>query len=214
MSATQVIVLPGGGYAVHAPWEGAPVAAWLTRLGYGASVFEYPLHTAHPGPLNALKAEIRRLRGAGADRIGVMGFSAGGHLAGMAATTATDDADRVDFAVLGYAITSLEPPTYEPAREILVGKDPSPEQLRATAVEQLVGPHTPPFFLWHTSEDVWVPPVHTYRLAAALSRHGIPHEVHLFEHGPHSLGLAVGAGEAETWTAHAAAWMRDHAPTN
>src|SRR6187200_260224 len=106
-SGTDVIVLPGGGYAEHVAHEAEPVAAWLEGLGVRASVFRYPLHTRHPVPLEALRAEIRRRREGGAERIGVIGFSAGGHLAGLAAVApSTDRAEAVDFVVLGYAITS------------------------------------------------------------------------------------------------------------
>src|ERR1700753_3167415 len=82
---TDVIVLPGGGYAEHVPHEAERVAGWLEGLGVRAGVFRYPLHARHPVPLEALRAEIRRRRDAGADRIGVVGFSAGGHLGGLAA---------------------------------------------------------------------------------------------------------------------------------
>lgn len=85
MAGTHVIVLPGGGYAQHAPHEGEPVATWLTEIGVPASVFRYPLHVRHPVPLEALRGEIRRRRAEGAYRVGIVGFSAGGHLAGLAA---------------------------------------------------------------------------------------------------------------------------------
>src|SRR3954471_9227728 len=117
---TDVIVLPGGGYAEHAPHEAEPIADWLEALGVRASVFRYPLHARHPVPLDALRAELRRRREAGAERIGVIGFSAGGHLAGLAALSpSTDRSELVDFVVLGYAITSMETETYRPARIIL-----------------------------------------------------------------------------------------------
>jgi hypothetical protein len=82
---THMIVLPGGGYAAHAPHEAEPVASWLGEIGVQASVFRYPLNVRHPAPLDALRAEIRRRHAAGARRIGLIGFSAGGHLAGLAA---------------------------------------------------------------------------------------------------------------------------------
>ena len=81
----HMIVLPGGGYAAHAPHEAEPVASWLSEIGVQASVFRYPLNVRHPAPLDALRAEIRRRRAGGAQRIGLIGFSAGGHLAGLAA---------------------------------------------------------------------------------------------------------------------------------
>jgi acetyl esterase/lipase len=209
-SSPHVIVLPGGGYAEHAADEAEPIARWLKELDVAASVFRYPLMARHPAPLNALRAEIRRLRDGGSTRIGVIGFSAGGHLAGLAALA--DDADpdeAVDFAVLGYAITSMETETYRPARLILLGEDATPELRRATSLDALVTPASPPFFLWHTAEDEYVPPEHTYRLAAALAAHDVPHAVHVFAHGPHGLGLANGAGDAAAWTALAASWVTE-----
>ncbi|MFD4598589.1 alpha/beta hydrolase [Streptomyces sp. NPDC058464] len=211
MSA-HVIVLPGGGYVQHARHEAEPVAEWLTGLGLGlaASVFRYPLDVRHPVPLEALRAEIRRLRAEGADRIGLVGFSAGGHLAGLAALAADHDVrTSVQFAVLGYAITSMETETYRPSRIVLLGEDASPELRRATSLDALVTPAAPPFFLWHTAEDPYVWPEHTYRLATALAANDVPHTVHVYPHGPHSLGLAHGAGEASTWTRSAAAWLAE-----
>ena len=88
-----MIVLPGGGYAQHAAHEAEPIAEWLGGLGVAASVFLYPLNVRHPAPLNALRGEIRRVRNGGSTRIGVIGFSAGGHLAGLAALADGADAD-------------------------------------------------------------------------------------------------------------------------
>jgi acetyl esterase/lipase len=206
----HMVVLPGGGYSAHVSHEAQPIVSWLTDLGVGASVFRYPLMVRHPAPMNALRAEIRRLRGAGTQRIGLIGFSAGGHLAGLAALAPGGDADdAVDFAVLGYAITSMETETYRPARVILVGEDATPELRRATSLDTLVTSSSPPFFLWHTAEDAYVPPEHTYRFAASLAAQGVPHTSHVFAHGPHSLGLAQGSGDTETWTALAASWIAE-----
>ena len=179
-----MIVLPGGGYAEHAAHEAEPIARWLGELGLAASVFRYPLMVRHPAPLNALRAEIRRLRDGGSTRIGVIGLSAGGHLAGLAALADDADADEaVDFAVLGYAITSMETETYRPSRLILLGEGATPELRRATSLDALVTRSSPPFFLWHTAEDEYVPPEHTYRLAASLAA-AVPHAVRVFGHGP------------------------------
>jgi acetyl esterase/lipase len=207
---THVIVLPGGGYAEHAAHEGEPVVKWLKGLDLEASVFRYPLRVRHPVPLHALQAEIRRLRQDGVTRVGLIGFSAGGHLAGMASLASDAGAyERVDFAVLGYAITSMETETYRPARLILLGEDASPELRRATSLDAMVTPSSPPFFIWHTAEDAYVPPEHTYRLARVLAAHRIPHTVHVFAHGPHSLGLAHGSGDPETWKSLAASWIAE-----
>lgn len=207
---THLIVLPGGGYSQHVAYEAEPVADWLTGLGIRSSVFRYPLLVRHPEPLDALRAEIRRLRESGAERIGLIGFSAGGHVAGLAALAPGAEAkEAVDFAVLGYAITSMETESYRPARLILLGEDATPELRRATSLDALVNPSSPPFYLWHTAEDPYVPPEHTYLLASSLAAHGVPHTTHVFAHGPHSLGLAQGASDAAAWTTLAASWIAE-----
>ena len=94
-------------------------------------------------------------------------------------------------------------------RLILLGEDASPRLRRSTSLDALVTPQSPPFFVWHTAEDPYVPPEHTYRLASALAASQVPHEVHVFAHGPHSLGLAKDAGEAAIWTTLASAWIRE-----
>jgi acetyl esterase/lipase len=138
----------------------------------------------------------------------VIGFSAGGHLAGhIALSDAPDPESRIDLAVLGYPITSMEMETYRAARLILLGEDAPPKLRRATSLDALVTAGAPPFFIWHTAEDPYVPVEHSYRLAAALAAHDVPHALHVFTKGPHSLGLARGAGEPEAWTELAAAWL-------
>ena len=212
MTGMHMIVLPGGGYAAHAPHEAEPVARWLGETGVPASVFRYPLNVRHPAPLDALRAEIGRRRSGGAQRIGLIGFTAGGHLAGLAALAPGAAPDQtVQFAVLGYAITSMETETYRPARLILLGEDASPQLRRSTSLDSLVTPASPPFFVWHTAEDPHVPPEHTYRFASALAASGVPHAVHVFAHGPHGLGLAQDAGEAAIWTRLANAWIQEQA---
>lgn len=205
---THVIVLPGGGYSTLAPHEAEPIVVWLRSLGYDASVLKYPLHARHPLPLLAVRDRVRDLRNGGESIVGVAGFSAGGHLAGHAALTSSGD-ERVDFAVLGYAITSMELNSYKPSQDILLGPSPAPLLRRETTLEHLVTAAAPPFFLWHTAEDIYVPAEHTHRLAAALSRRNIPHTTYVFPHGPHSLGLARGRGMTSIWTALAADWIAD-----
>jgi acetyl esterase/lipase len=207
-SQMHFIVLPGGGYSTYAENEANPIVDWLDELELSATVGRYPLQARHPIPLDAVRSEIRRLRVTGVDRVGVIGFSAGGHLAGQIALSDASSSDaRVDLAVLGYPITSMEMETYRPAREILLGDDASPELRRTTSLDALVTAAAPPFFVWHTATDPYVPVEHSYRLAAALAAHDVPHALHVFSHGPHSLGLARGAGEASAWTGLAAGWL-------
>lgn len=210
MRDAHFIVLPGGGYAAHAENEADPIVDWLRELRIPASVLRYPLHARHPIPLDAVRCEVRRLRATGVALVGAIGFSAGGHLAGQAALSDASTPDtRIDLAVLGYAITSMETDTYRPARLILLGEDAPPELRRATSLDALVTTAAPPFFIWHTAEDPYVPVEHSYRLAASLATHDVRHALHVFSQGPHSLGLAHGAGEASAWTELAAAWLSD-----
>ncbi|CAN5162522.1 alpha/beta hydrolase [soil metagenome] len=212
MTTSHIIVLPGGGYHDHAPHEGEPIAAWLRGLGRGeleASVFEYPVLTRHPGPLDAVRAEVRRVRDAGVERVGIIGFSAGGHAAGMAALAPGATAEeRVDLVILGYPVVSMLLPTHQGSRENLIGLEAGDALRAATSLDQLVTTSTPPFFVWHTAEDEPVPVQHAYLLGMALSAAGVPHELHVFERGSHGLGLAEGAGTAESWTRLCEDWLR------
>lgn len=152
------IVLPGGGYAAHAENEAEPIVDWLRELGIPATVLRYPLNARHPIPLEAVHSEVRRLRAMGVTLVGAIGFSAGGHLGGHAALSDSSRGDtRIDLAVLGYAITSMEMETYRPARLILLGEDAPPELRRATSLDALVIAGAPPFFIWHTAEDPMCP---------------------------------------------------------
>ncbi|VXC11114.1 Predicted esterase [Citricoccus sp. K5] len=202
----HVIVCPGGGYVGYAENEADPVVAWLRQLGLSASAFRYPVHSRHPAPLDAVRAEVARIRGRGTRRVALMGFSAGGHVAGHAALTGTGH-ERVDAAVLCYPVVSMEVDAHEGSRRELLGDPSDAEQRSGTSLEQLVAAGAPPFFLWHTADDSSVSVRHSYLLAEALSRHGVPHALHVFPKGEHGLGLAVGSGEPEAWTALCAAWL-------
>ena len=202
------IVLPGGGYGRHAPHEGEPVAGWLRGLGIDASVFEYPVKTRHPGPLEAVRAEVKRVRDAGAARVGVLGFSAGGHAGAMAALApGAAPSERVDLVILGYPVVSMLLPTHAGSQLNLLGKDPSDALRAATSVDLLVTPSAPPFFIWHTAEDAAVPVQHSYLLGMALAAEGIPHELHVYERGRHGIGFGEGEGTVAEWRAASAAWL-------
>ena len=203
--STHVIVLPGGGYHRHAPHEGEPVAAWLRTLGLEASVFEYPVLTRHPAVVEAVAAEVARVRESGATRIGLLGFSAGGHAAGQTALTV----DGVDFAILGYPVVSMLLETHAGSRENLIGLDAGDDLRAVTSLEKLVTASSPPFFVWHTADDAAVPVEHAYLLGQALAANGVKHALHVFQHGRHGLGLAEGTG-AEAWTALCALWLAEN----
>ena len=207
-----MIVLPGGAYLRHAPHEGEPVAEWLESLGWQTRVLHYPVAETHPTPLHpaplaSVQAEILAARAAGAELVGVLGFSAGGHLAGHSALAPDAHAGtRPDLAVLAYPVVSMGPAAHPGSRTHLLGDDADEEQLRLASLENLVTPEAPPFFIWHTADDASVPVEHAYLLASALGRAGVPHELHVFEEGTHGLGLAPGH-PAAVWTELATAWL-------
>ena len=203
-----ILVLPGGGYSRLAPHEGEPVAAWLRSIGWNARVVDYPVATKHPSPLLAIQSEIAKERAAGATIVGVLGFSAGGHLAGHAAVALiAKPEERPDFAVLGYPVVSMISPTHVGSRENLIGLDANTYLREDTSLELLVTPATPPMFIWHTAADEPVPLAeHSYPLAAALAAAGVRHELHVFADGKHGLGLAEGTA-AEAWQALCEIWL-------
>ena len=200
----HVIVLPGGGYERHAAHEGEPVARWLRTLGFDSSVLLYPVNAQHPAPLDAVRARVAQLRADGVERVGIIGFSAGGHLAGHAAVSGL-----VDLGILCYPVVSMLTPTHAGSRRVLVGRPAWPWRRAALSLERLVTASTPPLFVWHTANDASVSVDHTYRLARSLGREGVEHAVHVYPSGPHGLGLAQGAGLPERWTAECEAWLRD-----
>ena len=202
---THVIVLPGGGYHGHAPHEGEPVAAWLRTLGLESSVYEYPVLTRHPAVVDAVADQVRRVRARGASRVGLLGFSAGGHAAGHTALTT----EGVDFVILGYPVVSMLLETHAGSRENLIGLDATAETRAATSLETLVTASSPPFFIWHTADDAAVPVEHAYLLSQVLHAHDVRHALHVFQHGRHGLGLAEGTG-AEAWTALCALWIGEN----
>jgi acetyl esterase/lipase len=207
--STHVIVLAGGGYQVRAEHEGEPVVAWLRSLGLSAAALDYPLNARHPVPLLAVQDAVRAAHAEGHTQVGLVGFSAGGHLAGQAALTQPGDPEnRIDFAILGYPIVSMECNVYPSAGDTLLGADAGPVLRAQTSLDRLVTAAAPPLFVWHTAQDANVSVSETYRLAAALANAGVAHTTHVFAHGPHSLGLAVDAGEVEQWTALAEVWLR------
>jgi acetyl esterase/lipase len=204
----HIIVLPGGGYKRHADHEGEPVAAWLTGLGYETNVFLYPVEQRHPAPLDALRAEVRRVRGEGAERVGVIGFSAGGHLAGHGALTAAPgEPERLDFAILGYPVVTMHDSAHPGSRDTLIGPDAGEAERDAASLERLVTPGAPPFFLWHTASDPAVPVHNSYALADALAGAGVPHELHVFPEGRHGLGLAPAVPHVAQWTRLCESWL-------
>lgn len=208
-----VLVLPGGGYRVHAPHEAQPIVDWLGAQGWHARIVDYPLNATHPSPLQAVSREVVRERAAGAHRVGVIGFSAGGHLAGLSALAADPaSGERPDFAILGYPVVSLVDGPHTGSRTVLLGEDADPtdpsvaEVARSLSLETLVRPDSPPMFVWHTAEDDVVPVRHSYLLGEALAAARVPHELHVFPGDVHGVGLAVDT-DAAAWTRLCADWL-------
>lgn len=200
----SILVLPGGSYINHAPHEGEPVAEWLRSLGWDARVVRYPVGTRHPAPLDAVRAELATERETH-DQVGILGFSAGGHLAGHAALALPEDV-RPDFAILCYPVVSMVTETHAGSREQLIGLDADDELRRSVSLDLLVTPQAPPFFVWHTVEDAAVPVQHSYLLATALAAAGVPHELHAFAEGQHGIGFGDGL-PAAAWRELCATWL-------
>jgi acetyl esterase/lipase len=224
-----VIVCPGGGYVrLASNHEGRQVASYLNSLGIAAFVLRYRLGPRyhHPIELGDAQRAIRLLRSRAAEwqldpaRIGIMGFSAGGHLAMSASTTfdagnprAGDSIDRADsrpdFAVLGYpVITMTEAWTHQGSKQNLLGDNPDAALARRLSGERAVTKETPPTFIFHTNEDPAVPAENSLHYMLALRQAGVPVELHVFEKGPHGVGLANDSPSLSPWSALLATWLR------
>lgn len=227
-TGAAVVLCPGGGYAVHAmDHEGHQVARWFQRNGVTCALLRYRLgeRYRHPAPLHDVRRAIRHVRANAADldvdprRIGVMGFSAGGHLASTAATmfeagdeTSDDPVDRVssrpDFAVLCYPVISMsESFRHAGSAHRLLGPDASDEQLAELSTDRRVTADTPPTFLFHTVEDTGVPVQNSLAFFSSLLAHGVPCELHAFETGPHGVGMAPGDPNLKVWPDLLLRWM-------
>jgi acetyl esterase/lipase len=226
---TAVIICPGGGYEFLAfDHEGRQYAQWLSRLGVAAFVLKYRLSdVGHPAPLQDVLRALRTVRahaadyGVAPDRIGVMGSSAGGHLAASAATMFDDPAGRTgaaldavsarpDFLMLMYPVITLMPPAaHAGSRHALLGANPAPALVKEMSVETRVSAQTPPTFLVHSQDDGTVPVENSIMFFEALTRAHVPAEMHIFERGGHGMGMSGGHGNASLWPKRAEEWLRD-----
>lgn len=214
---TAVVVAPGGGYVNLAMnHEGRQVASYMNSQGVIAFVLKYRLGPKyhHPIELGDAQRAIRTLRANATawhidpDRIGMMGFSAGGHLAMSAAThfeegkaDAADPIDRVssrpDFSILGYPVISLIAPwTHMGSKNALLGPNADPALAKSLSGEESVTKDTPPTFIFQTSADTAVVPENAIRFYVALKKAGVPAELHIYEKGKHGVGL----GRDPKWT--------------
>jgi acetyl esterase/lipase len=224
-----VVVCPGGGYHNLAmDHEGRQIAEWLNGLGAAAFVLKYRLGPRyhHPVEMNDGLRAMRFVRshaieyGISTDRIGIWGFSAGGHLASTVGThfdngnpNATDLIDRVssrpDFMILAYPVISFTTPyVHRGSMENLVGENPDPALVRSLSNELQVTGQTPPTFLFHTDSDDGVPVENSVLFYLALKRNHVPAEMHIFERGPHGVGLAQKDPALSHWPELLAQWFR------
>ena len=226
-TGSVVVVCPGGGYGGHADHEGRPIAEWLNGLGVTGVVLKYRLAPAsqHPAMLQDAARAIRTVRANAAawnldpKRIGVLGFSAGGHLASTIGThfdpgdpNAADPIEKVssrpDRMILVYPVISMAPPyTHGGSRRNLLGPDPDPALAESLSNETRVTPETPPTFLAHTDADGPVPAENSLHFALALRKAKVPMELHVFEKGPHGLGLGREGFAFSEWPGLCAKWL-------
>ncbi len=225
-----VIVCPGGGYRGRAPHEGEPIARWLNSLGIAAFVLNYRVFPyRHPVPLGDAQRAIRLVRAQAETwqvdpkRIGILGFSAGGHLATSAATIFTGgkakDADpverqssRPDALVACYPVITFGEHRHDGSMKNLLGDENgtvSAESQNQLSLETRVDATTPPSFIWHTANDQGVPVENSLLLAGALSRHKVPFALHVFSDGSHGLGLAQDHPEVSVWPDLCAEWLEE-----
>jgi acetyl esterase/lipase len=225
-----VVICPGGGYHVLAvDHEGRQIAEWLNSFGVAGFVLEYRHRGrgyGHPAPLQDAQRAIRTVRARAAEweiapnKIGIMGFSAGGHLASTAGThfdkgnaDATDPIERAgcrpDFLILCYAVIALgEPYTHRGSQTNLIGVAADPALVRSLSNEKQVTAETPPTFLMHTDEDTGVPAENSVQFYLAMRRAGVPAELHIYRVGKHGLGLAAKTPGLCTWPDRLRDWMQ------
>ncbi len=227
-TGAAVVICPGGGYGGLAiSYEGMDVGAWMAKRGVAGFVLKYRVAPyKHPVPLQDAQRALRTVRARAKEwnvdpkRVGVMGFSAGGHLASTAAThfddgdpKADDPIDRAgcrpDFCVLAYPVITLKPPyAHMGSRYNLLGKDADEKLVESLCNDEQVTDKTPPTFLFHTGDDNAVPVENSVLFFRALRKAKVPAELHIYEHGRHGVGLAPNMPELSSWPDQLEAWMK------
>jgi acetyl esterase/lipase len=231
-TGASFIICPGGGYAALAPHEGFHYALWLNEQGITAFVLKYRLGTSgyrHPAMMQDVQRALRYVRfnaknwGLDPERIGVMGSSAGGHLASTALThfdagnpAAVDPIDRVscrpNLGILCYPVITMGPDTHAGSRRYLLGENPDPALVEFLSNEKQVRNDTPPTFIFHTFEDSTVKVENAMNFAAALRKHGVPFALHIYTHGGHGMGLGSvqwDPRKRHIWTRECALWLKE-----
>jgi len=231
-NGAAVVICPGGGYGHLAmDHEGHQIAQWLNSLGVAGFILKYRHSRSgagygHPAPIQDAQRAIRMVRSRAKQwnvdpgRIGIIGFSAGGHLASSAGThfqtrysEAKDAIDefscRPDFMILGYPVVSFtEWFTHSGSRRNLLGKDPDPKLVESFSNEKQVTSETPPTFLVHADDDEPVPPENSIYFYLALRKAKVPAEMHIYEEGGHGFGPGIGKGACSSWMPRCADWMK------
>ena len=228
-----VVICPGGGYRILAyDWEGTDIAKWLNAHGIAAVILKYRLPTSasniipHKSPLMDAQRAMRLVRHHASDwnihpdKIGIMGFSAGGHLAATLGThfdevhTTTGDAIdsldcRPDFMILMYpVITFSKPFMHRGSKEALIGKNPDPSLVDYYSNELQVKDNTPPAFMVHAGDDEAVPVENSLVFYQALKDKNIPAELHVYPAGGHGFSLALDKGYLQTWPDRCLDWLK------
>jgi len=226
-SGAAMLIIPGGGYGRIYEGQAEPFALWLNEQGIAAFVLRYRLGTSgyrYPSQLQDAVEAMRQIREQAAKwkidphRIGALGFSAGGHLLTTllnrpedgevpGADTQGRASPRPDIAIVCYPVISMIAKPHQNSLKNLIGDAPGEELLIKTSSERQVRPGLPPVFLWQTNEDKVVSVEHSLLYAAALREHGIPHELHIYQHGKHGTGL-IGTGHP--WFGDLLFWLRAH----
>lgn len=227
-NGTAVIICPGGGYVrLSVDREGVQYARWLGTLGITTFVLKYRMQEfGHPAPLQDVLRAVRLVRsragefGLNPARLGVMGSSAGGHLAASAGTLFDHPAGRThhapdttsarpDFLILMYPVITMDDAAvHAGSRRALLGPNPADELLELASLEKQVTKDTPPTLLIHTQEDKAVPIENSIRFFQALTRAGVPAEFHALERGSHGMGMQAGLGTSSEWPQRAGEWLR------
>jgi acetyl esterase/lipase len=223
-----IVVCPGGGYGGLAAHENQPIAEWFASKGLTAFVLKYRLgpRYRHPAMINDANRAIRTVRSKAGEygfdpkKIGIIGFSAGGHLASTAGThydagkpDANDPIEKLssrpDFMVLMYPVIAMATPYgHSGSKRNLLGDKPPEELVKSLSNETQVTKDTPPAFIVHTFEDVVVPPENALLFTMAMSKAGVPCELHMFEKGRHGLGLGMGDPAFSEWPGLCEIWLK------
>lgn len=228
-NGATMLILPGGGYGSLAEHEGTGYAEFFAAHGITAYVLKYRLGSngyRHPTMLNDAARALRMVRmfarrdGLDPARIGVIGSSAGGHLASTLVTHfdagSADSSDpveressRPDLGILCYPVISLVEFAHSGSRKNLLGENPPEDLVRHLSNELQVKKDTPPCFLWHTVEDKSVPVENSLLFASALRRAGVPFSLHVYELGPHGLGFGRETRPAPPWASQLLHWFKE-----